>query len=213
MKKLLSNNKILYIIIALIIIIGLIVGFIFGFNKQLEYDKNDSIMIYLGNKCEIKDVKEITNQVLKDKKTSIKYVEEFKDTVLIISEEITEEEKNLLIEKTNEKFEIENTVDNVEVIINSEIKLIDILKQYITPFVITSIVIILYFIIMYKKVGIIKVIYTSILVIIISQVSLFSIIAITRFPIGVFTLTFVLAFFIISIVYLINKFEKEKNEK
>ena len=87
----------------------------------------------------------------------------------------------------------------------------DIVKQYILPLVYALVLILVYFIIAYRKEGILKVLITSILTIILSQAILFSLIAIVRFPVGKYLLTLILAVFVISISCLIVKFEKAKN--
>lgn len=213
MKKIMKNSKIIYAIIALIIVVGAVIIFTLGFNYELKYDKNNTIQIYLEEQFQMEEVRNITKEIFKNKKVIVEYVEEFKDTVNITTTEITEEEKSALIQKINEKYGLEYVSEDFEIVSNSKIKLIDMLKQYILPIIIVAVIIILYFIIMYKRIGIIKIITKSVITIFISQVILFSLTAITRFPIGRLTLTLVISTFLISIVCLISKFEKEKNNK
>jgi len=210
MKNITQNKKIIYALIVLIIIVGVIIIFTLGFNYELKYDNNQTIQINLKEQFQIEEMKKITKEVFKDKNVTVEYVEEFKDTVYITTNQITEEEKNSLIEKINEKYESEYDVEDFEIKTNSKIELIDILKQYILPLIIVSAIIILYFIIMYRKIGVIKVITASVMNIVFSQALLFTLIAITRFPIGRLMLTLIISSFVISIVCLIRNFEKEK---
>jgi len=210
MKKILSNNKVIYSIAFVIIVVGLLVAFTVGFSTELEYDKNESVIIYIGTEFKIEDIEKIAKDTLDGENVVVKFVGEFKDTVSITVEEITDDEKSMLLENINKKFELEITEENIQKLINKEVLLIDILKQYVTPLIIASGIIIIYFMIIYRKNGAIKVACISIISIIVFQVLLFSIIAITRLPIGRITLTLILVAFMLSIVYLIKKFEKVK---
>lgn len=211
MKEILSNNKIIYGVIGLIIILGIIISVTIGFKYELKYDENESFDIYIGKEFTINEMQELLKDVFNGKKVVAEYVEEFKDTVCITTTNITEEEKASFVQKINEKYELEYTVDNINVISNSQVKLIDMLKQSILPILWCSTIITAYFMIVYRKEGIVKVFVTSILTIVISQALLFSIIAIVRFHIGRFTLLLIIAAYIISIASLICKFEKIKS--
>ena len=214
MKKIASNKKLIYIIASLLIIVGIVMIIIKGFNYELKYDKNQNIEIYLNKEIDIKEIEEIAKSVFNEKKVLVEYVEVFKDTVNITANEITEQEKESLIQKVNEKYELEKEGSEVKIVTNQRISLYDILKQYVFTLSLSSIVIVIYFVIRYRKIGILNVLVNSILTIILSQLVLFSIIAIVRFPIGKYLLTLILTVFVMSIIDLIIAFEKEnKNIK
>ena len=210
MKKIIQNNKIIYAIIGIIIIVAAVMIVTMGFNYELKFNENKSIEINLKEQFQIEEIKKITKEVFKDKKVIVEYVEEFKDTVYITTNEITEEEKSAVIQKINEKYSLEYVAEDFAITTNKQTKVIDIVKNSIMPLVWTSVIVIVYFICIYRKIGVINVIVKSIMVIILSQILLFSLYVITRYPIGITTLTLIIATYIISITCLITKFEKEK---
>ena len=69
--------------------------------------------------------------------------------------------------------------------------------------------ILVYMSIRYKKLGILKVFGKIIITIVIAQVLLFSVIAITRIPVGRLTIPMVIAVYLLVLVSITNKFEKE----
>ena len=94
-----KNKKIVAVILAIIIIVGIIVVAVKGFNVSL-YLKDHVVLSYTFDQTfEKKDVKEICKEVFGDKDFDVRMVEVFDDSVYIISEIITEEEQEQLVEK------------------------------------------------------------------------------------------------------------------
>ena len=118
-----------------------------------------------------------------------------------------------MITKINEKYDKEISADDVTIEENANIRGRDIIKPYITPFIIVTVIILAYLAIRYYKINSLKVITKSFITIVIAQLLLLSIIAITRMPIGLWTMPTVLAIFIISIYMITTKFDKDLEEK
>lgn len=209
MEQLTSKNKTIYGLALLIIIIGMIVIVTVGFNVGLDYMPNQKIEIYIGKQFDLKDIKSITNEVFGKQKVSIKKVELFEDMVSITSKEITEEQKNNIVQKLNEKYELETNASNTSIISVPKTKLSDIVKKYIFPFIISFALILIYMIIRFYKINIIKVIIETIIKVGIIELVFASIIAITRIPVGRFFIPTMLLIYILTIFYLTNKFEKQ----
>ena len=104
MKNLTSKQKILIVLLAIIIISGIIVTVTIGLKFDLKYEKSQKIELNLKKEFEISDIKTITDEVLKGQDVIIQKVELYEDMVSIISNQITEEQKNNIVQKINEKY-------------------------------------------------------------------------------------------------------------
>ena len=218
MKNMSKKTKILSIIILLIIIAGVIVIVAKGFNFDLRYEKSQRVELYLEQEFEINDIKAITDEVMPGKQVIIQKVEVFEDSVSITASEITDEEKSNLITKINEKYGTELSADSTEIENIPHTRARDIVKPYVAPFIIATIIILVYMAIRYHKLGSIKIIAKTIGINLVAQVTLFSIIAITRIPFGRLTIPMVLAIYLLTMVGLTAKFEndlgtEEKSQK
>ena len=202
------NKKIIAIaILALIILAGIVVVNILGFNKQLEFKQGQSIDVYVRKEIDEKKIKEIANEVL-GKENMVQLVEIYKDMVTIRAEQITEEQKNNIVNKIKENYEFEQTAE--ETIINTvpATRILDMYKHYVVPMLISGVIILAYMLIRYNKEGIIKVLLRTILIPIIAELVLLSLIAIKRVPLGVYTPILVIIVYLASIVFVTKKNEE-----
>lgn len=205
-------KKILIYMLVILILAGSIIVALKGFNVDLSLQKHDSINYIVGKDFEISDIKEISKEVFKDKKVVLRTIEVFNDAISINTSSITEEEKDMLITKLDEKYKDGEKTENVEIISTPTIRLRELLSPYIVPalivFVLTFIVENIRIIGKYKK-SYLKIL-EAILVLILTQLSILSIIAICRIPISIITIP-VLIF--IAIIELILFFEYKINEE
>ena len=208
MKNLTTKNKILIIILILVIIAGIIVTANMGLNFDLRYEKTQKIELNLEKEFEISDIKSITDEILQNQKVIIQKVELYKDTVCIIAKEITEEQRNSIVEKVNEKYGTELVAESTEILTIPHTRGRDIIKPYIAPFIIATVIIIIYMAIKYYKLNPLKVILKTIVICILTQLVLLSIIAITRIPIGRLTIPLVLIVYMLTLIGITTKFEK-----
>lgn len=215
MEKIKKNKKIIIgILIAIIIIAGIAITLTVGLNFDLKYQETKQIQLNLGTEFEIKDIREITNEVFPGQKVMIQPVEVFNDAVSISTNNITDEQKQSLIDKINEKYEsadIEADSTEIETIPHTRGR--DILKPYIAPFVLATFIILVYMAFRYKKIGSIKTILKTLGIVILMQAILFSIIAITRIPIGRVTIPLVLGVYLLTLIGLTTSFEKQLKTK
>ena len=202
------NKKIIAIaILALIILAGIVVVNILGFTKQLEFKQGQSIDVYVRKEIDEKKIKEIANEVL-GKENMVQLVEIYKDMVTIRAEQITEEQKNNIVNKIKENYEFEQTAE--ETVINTvpATRILDMYKHYVVPMLISGVIILAYMLIRYNKKGVIKVLLRTILIPIIAELVLLSLIAITRIPLGVYTPILVIIVYLASIVFVTKKNEE-----
>ena len=207
-----KKAKILCIIIAIIIIAGAIVIGVKGFNIELIYTNRQEIVITNNTGLNIDEIKEIAESVLENKKVKVQKNQKFENSAIIISKEISEEEKENIVNKVNEKYSADISKDDVNVINVANTRIRDILKPYILPGIITFIIIVLYFLIVYNKIGIKKVLLTGIFTPIIVELLYYSIIAITRIPFGRITNSIAIGLYIASIGAITVFFQNEKEK-
>ena len=207
-----KKAKILYIIIAIVIIVGAIVAGIKGFNIELMYSNRQQIIITNNTGFNIEEVKEIAKSVLENKKVKVQKNEWFENSVVISSTEISDEEKENIVNKINEKYSSNILNEDISVISIANTRIRDILKLYILPGIVTFSLILLYFVIVYNKIGIKKVLLTGILTPIITELVFFAIVAITRIPFGRVTSSIAIGLYIVSIGVITSYFQNEKEK-
>ena len=215
MEKLKKNkNIIIGILIAIIIIAGIAVTLTIGLNFDLKYQETKQIQLNLGTEFNIDDIKQITNEVLPGQNVMIQKVEVFEDAVSIVSNNITDEQKQSIIEKINEKYETaEIEADTIEIETIPHTRGRDILKPYIAPFALATFIILVYMAFRYKKIGSIKTIFKTLGIIILMQLVLFSIIAIARIPVGRVTIPLALGVYLLTLIGITTNFKKELKTK
>ena len=210
MEKLKNTKSIICIVIAIIIIAGVIIGALKGFNIELFYQSKESVVISNNTGLDVSKIEEISKSVLGDKRVVVQEVERFGNSVQITSTSISDEEKQNIITKINEEYSLDISADEVTKTEVPATRIRDILNPYILPGSISIIVILLYFIIVYHKIGIYKVVFKTILIPVITEVTYYSIIAITRLPFGRIVNAIALGLYIVSISMLTICFKKAK---
>ena len=205
------KNKIIVSIIAIIILVGIIIVSTVGFKVNLKYHANKKIEINMSKKFELDDIKKIASDVL-DEKVIAQKVEIYEDAVKIVAEEINEEEKNEIVNKINEKYElnIESNEIKVEEVANARIR--DLVKPYFTPFIVLTLVILIYMVLRYYRLNSFMVFYKTILNTMVGQAITFSLFAIFRIEIGFLTVPIAIVTYILTMMYLAKKFEEESDE-
>lgn len=209
MKEIMKNKKILYIFIALIIVIGIISTFVLRLNFTLMYSEHTRINVYLGKNYNLQDIKEIAKETLGEQEKIYQEIETFHDSVAITVKEVTEEQINDLETKLKEKYEIEEKAEILEINKVAHLRGRDIVKPYIIPMIITTLIILAYVGIRYLSLGIFKTIFTLIARLVVMEALLLSIIAIARIPIGVYTMPIAILLYMAVIIYTVVKYEDE----
>lgn len=205
-------KKIIRILLICLIIAGTIVISTIGFNVGIKYSANTQISINMKQEFNVQDVKKIAKEVFKNQPVLVQQVEIYKDMAQITVKEASEEQINELNQKINEKYGLENKIEDLYVTNNSNVKLKTIANQYKIPIAIVSIIVILYAMLLYRKLGIWKVLYTTALNMIVPQTILFSVYAVTRLPINRATAAISIMVYISSIILSFVHLSKKKNE-
>lgn len=214
-----KNPKIIYLIAVLIIIVGIIVTCIWKTNFSLEYSEHTRIDVYIGKEFNVEDMKQIVKDVFKNKEIKYQNIETFNDSIAINIKELNDEELTVLKDKVKEKYEIEEIDSNVTTMTIPHYRIRDIIKPYIAPIVITTIIILAYIGIRYLKLGAFKVIITLLLRLIVSEAVLASIIQILRIPVGVYIVPVAIIIYVLVTIATVVGYEngvirkKEQEEK
>lgn len=209
MKQLTKFNKIIIAIIVALIIIATIITATIGFEVELKFKDSQKIELYLEKEFEMSDIQNITNEVFKNQKVIIQKIEVYEDALSITASEITEDQKEQIINKVNEKYNTQVSVDQVNITTVPRLRIRKMFTQYIVPFIIALGIILIYMAIRYFKLGSIKVVGQTLLTIIITQIILFSVIAITRIPLGRITIPMVITVLVFTLLTLTTNYEKK----
>ena len=208
-----TKNIILYVIICLIIIAGIAVWDSKGFNTEFQFSSRYEIQISNNKGINKNDIEEIAKEVLGDKKFFVQEVEQFGNSIQIVSEEINDEQKSEIITKFNEKYEEEIKPEDVEIEYIPVTRVKDVVEQFIVPGIITLSVVLVYFLIRFrKKVSFLEVFLKTIIYPIIAELLMYSIMAIARIPFGRLSISMSVVLYLAVILMLTCIFENKRNK-
>jgi len=211
-----KNKTIIKIILTLIILAGIVVTCINGFNFGLNYRAHKDIDIYIGQEFKNQDIYDIVKEVVGNQEIAVQKVELYEDMVSISIKDITNEQLESLNAMINQKYGIDNSIEEIIVTNVPSVKLIDLIKPYILPVVISLAIIIIYILIynaIYANKGrevnnakvIVKLIISTIKV----ELLYLAILAIARLPINRLTIPLAIVLYIINTITILLKLEKE----
>lgn len=208
-----KKNRLVYVIIAIVIIAGVINTYLNRFVFSLAYDTSAKIDIYIGKDYNLDEVEDIVEESLGTKDIIVQKVEYFNDMISITARSISEEQKQNIVNKLNEKYTTEIKAEEVEIEIMPHYDGRDLLDRYIAPMGIAAIIVLIYMAIRYFKLGVIKVIVRTISWSIIIELLYISIISLARIPVSFYTIPLGIVIEILTLTVLANKLEKELKEK
>ena len=206
-----NKNLIIYIVICLIIIAGIAVWNAKGFHSELQYSSRYEIQLSNYTGIEISDIQEIASEVLGNTKYTIQRVETFGNSVVIVSEAMSEEQKNQIVEKFNQKYQTELKAEEIKIVAIPFTRIKDVIKPFLAPGIATLLLITLYFLIRYRKLGIKKVLLTTLALPVVAELLIFSFMAIVRIPFGRLAVALGASIYFVIILILTNIFENKRN--
>lgn len=205
-------KKVIQILLICLIIAGIIVISTIGFNVGIKYAENTQIAINIGTEFKIEDIRSITDEVFNNKTVLIQQVELYKDMVQITVKDASEEQISALNEKINEKYNLEHKISDIVVTNNPNVRLRNIIRPYIMPVAIVSILTVAFAMIAYRKLGVWKVLYATAMSIVAPQAILSSFYAVTRLPINRLTSVIAIVVYMASITIPMIYFNKIKGQ-
>lgn len=187
------------------------------FNEK--YNIKQNITISIGKEYNVEDIKSIAKEVFEKEDVKVEKSPEDENYVVIESELISEKTLETLNNKINEKYELQNTTSSIgasQIITANEIgrvRLTDMAKQYIIYISIATILVLIYFAIRFRKLGVSKVLIKSVLMLAFSEIFYTAIIAVTRYPIDKPVVIAAIAIYLIVLTYLNKNFMAETVKK
>lgn len=212
-----KKRKIVPIIITAIILVGIVITCVLGLNFDLPYRAHKQIDIQIGKEFNNNEIKALVKEVVGNKKITIQKVELYEDMVSIGIQDISDEELANLNTKINEKYEIENTVENIEVSSIPNVRGRDLIKPYLAPVAISFIIILVY-IISYvlilnhagKKINLVKAVLGTIEIIVEFELLYLALLAITRLPVTALTTPVAIVIYLVATIGSVAQLEKQK---
>lgn len=209
-----KNVKAIYLVAILVILAGIIVTCIWKTNFSLEYREHVRIDVYFGKEYNMDDLKQIAEEVFPNQKIEYQEIEFFHDSIAISVEKASDEQIALLKEKVKDKFEIEEIDNQVSVINIPHYRIRDMVKPYIVPMMITTIMILAYVGIRYLNLGIFKVVGTLFIRLMVSELVLASVIQIIRIPVGMYIVPVAILVYLFITTLTVTGYETQsKKEK
>jgi len=175
-----NMKKLVILGMTLLIIAGIVLVLLKGFNVSLEFGNHEELEIKLDVDVDITKVEETAKETFGDKNFIVKELEVFGDSAQIIVESVTDDEKETLVNKLNEKFGTEKTVDDLNVYTTPKKRIRDSIKPFIIPMIIAYIIVFVYMLIRFRKMNPLKMVLTTIGQQILLEALLVSVIAVTR---------------------------------
>ena len=207
-----NKNIIIYVIICLIIIAGIAVWEAKGFRTEMQFTPRKEIELTNYTGIEISDIEAIASEVLGNTRFMVQRVETFGNAVVIVAKDITEEQRNNIVTKFNEKYGTELKSENIEIVSIPFTRIKDVIKRFIVPGIVSLVLVLTYFVIRYKKIGWKKVTIKTLLTPVVAELLLFSIISIIRVPFSRLAVSLGVGTYISIIIVLTIMFENQRNK-
>ena len=202
------KNKIFFGLAVLVFLAGLIVA-IWGFNVDMSYKSYNLVDVKIGKDFDMNDIRKIANDVFGKQDIEIQRAGIYSDNIVIKVNEINDEQKNNLNNKINEKYGLENSVDDITVNYIPSYRIRDIVKPYIIPLIVATALVLIYMAIRFRKIGVVQVISQVIILSVIAEVLFAGVIAITRFPVNRLVMPGAIIIYITILTVLTGMFEKQ----
>ena len=198
--------------LAIVFAVAIIIIAVFGFNVDLSYRGYNLIDIKIGQDFKVSDIEQIAKEVFPKQNLEVQRAGVYSDNVVIkIDNQISEEQKNTINTKINEKLRINNDVDDIQINYIPSYRLRDILKIYAGPLVLAAIGVVAYMVIRFRKLGIIKVLTQVIALCFTAEALFMAVVAITRYPVNRLVMPSAIIIFMLVTTLLTVSFEKEKS--
>lgn len=164
-----------------------------------EYGDSKRLNINFKENFEISDVENLTKDIIKED-FNISYLDDFKSGVAIEVRTITDEQVKELETKLKEKYtsfvsdensenqseesDKENTEEIISVIDMPSVKVYDLVKIYIKPIIITTPIVLVFILVLYRKAGVIDALVKPLGLMILMNGVYMSTISILRIPVN-----------------------------
>jgi len=207
MKKYLNKKTILLIISILIIVAGTITLCLLGFEKSIQYKTGTKIEIYIPKGYEKQEIIDIANESFNNSEILFLEIEKTNQVAGIkITEEYSKEQLENYINKISEKYDIDKESMEYHEILIPETKISTLIKPYVLPILLITILSLIYIIIRnLKENNKIKRSLNILKILVITICLYFSAILLLRLQFTIYTMPLASAIYIITLLTAINK--------
>lgn len=206
-------KKILILGLSLLILAGIVVVLFRGFNVNFLLEQHEVVEFTIGKDFEIADVKAICKEVFGKKQVVLRKIEVFNDSVSINVSSITNEEKENLVNKLNEKFGTTKNVAEVEIKVIPKVRIRDWVKPYIKPIIVSAIIIVAYMAIRFREENLVKLFAKIVAEMALTILAILSVCAIFRVPMSPIHIMCLTAIALVELLVYIAKLSNEKVEE
>lgn len=208
MKQLTAKQKIICIVVIAIMLAGISVICTTGFNLSLMYSNNKRIDVYIGKDFSLGDIKVLADETIEGNKV-LQTAEILDDYATITVKDASEEQINNFKTKIAEKYDVSEKLQSIKTTEVPSVNVIDVMKPYIFPITLTTLIATIYLAIRFREKNVLKVIAKVIISLIIVEVCYFSIIAITRIPFSDLIMPIGLLIYIVSLMIIVNNLKNK----
>ena len=202
-------NKLKVIAVAVVVIVAAIITVTVNpFKFNVNYSKNVRLEVYIEKDFEINDILAIANSIYTNDDAIVRKVGTLEKTASITVRDFTEEQNEKLISQLNEKYELELTSADIEIYYNSNVRGKDLIRPYIVATAITGVLILVFFGVRYRKIGLAKPVGGTFAVACLTQLLYIFLINIFGMYINEATIVVGITIEILCLMYLVATFEK-----
>ncbi len=201
-------KKIGLLVSIVLIVIGAIIFATMGFNYDLSYGSAKRIRVPMKEEFSLQDYKSIAKEIYGN--AEVETISVFKEGVSIKVKDTSDEQLDTLVAKVNEKYGYEYKREDIQVTEMPKVEAVSIIKQAIIPIIITLLVVLVYIIVRYKKLGILYTVLNLLVPAIITQLLVLSIYLICRIPVTNVLLPILLTVYAGSIIYSTKQCENKR---
>ena len=182
-------KKIIYIVLAVVIILGIVLTATIRLNVDIIYKAHEELSVYIGKETDKKEIEAIAKDVFENQKIVVGNIESFNNAFLIKTESTSNEQIENLKQRIVEKYEIEDADSIITQNHVAKLRLRDLIKPYISPsyympILMSTAIILVFMAVRFKKLGSIKVLLQTGIMMVMAELLFLSIIAITRYPVN-----------------------------
>lgn len=208
--KISKKTIIVGIIIIAIIIAGIVMERVKGFNYGMDYSPTTEMKVYLGQEINMDELKNICKNSFDNKQFTIRGLDYFNDSASIYVKNITDDEIDAFVNNINSTYTNAGmTKDYLAIVTNGSITMRQIIKPYIIPVIISFAIILVYMAIRYKNNGFVKSFIQPGLIMILVEALYFSMFALARIPVNIYTMPIGLLIFLITVILVTVKLERD----
>ena len=178
----------------------------------MQYTPRKEIELTNYTGIDVSDIEAIASETLGNTRFMVQRVETFGNAVVIVAKDITEEQRNNIVTKFNEKYGTELKSENIEIVSIPFTRIKDVIKRFIVPGIVSLVLVLTYFVIRYKNIGWKKVTLKTLITPVVAELLLFSIISIIRVPFSRLAVSLGVGTYISIIIVLTIMFENQRNK-